>query len=150
VTQEDIAGMLRRDREEWNKLVATLDAHPGGPVHDPESPDWEARHVYAHLARWLTKSMDDFEAVLEGRAPPDPPDGVDDVINARWREGDAAVDFSAAREQAHQAYERRVELIERAPADRWSNPLKAIAYADGYQHYASHRRYIESAGLHQA
>ena len=65
-----LAEMLSRDREEWARLVELLDSHPGGPVHDPESPDWEARHVYAHLARWLNHSMDDFEAVLARRPRP--------------------------------------------------------------------------------
>jgi len=85
VTQNDVAEMLRRDREEWEKLVTVLDSHPGGPVHDPESPEWEARHVYAHLARWISNSMDDFEALVEGRPRPAPPEGDDDAINARWR-----------------------------------------------------------------
>lgn len=138
--------MLRRDREEWEKLTAVLDTHPGGPVHDPESPDWEARHVYAHLARWMNHSMDDFEAVLEGRPPPTPPDGDDDAINARWRSEDAAIDFTEARERARRAYERRLRLIEGVPEDRWSNPLMAIAHSDGYQHYADHKRYVQPAG----
>jgi len=45
------AEMLRRDRIEWQALVAILDARPAGALHDPESPKWEARDVYAHLAR---------------------------------------------------------------------------------------------------
>ena len=61
VTLNDVAEMLRRDREEWEKLVTVLDSHLGGPVHDPESPEWEARHVYAHLARWISKQSGEPE-----------------------------------------------------------------------------------------
>ena len=139
------ADMLRRDRKEWTALVAVLESHPGGPVHYPESPEWEARHVYAHLARWIDKSMADLEALLEGRPRPPPPEGDDDAINARWQAEDAAVSFAEARERAHDAYEHRLRLIEAVPSERWDNLLLAIAQADGYQHYASHRRYIEKA-----
>jgi hypothetical protein len=137
--------MLQTDRDEWERLVAVLDTHPGGPVHDPESPEWEARHVYAHLARWMNNSMDDFEAVLEGRPRPAPPKGDDDEINARWRAVDAGIDLTDARRRAHAAYERRLRLIEGTHDDQWNNLLTAIAAADGHQHYAGHRLYIESA-----
>jgi len=145
VTPKDVAEMLWRDREEWEKLVTVLDSHPGGPVHDPESPEWDARHVYSHLARWISNSMDDFEAMIEGRPRPAPPEGDDDAINARWRRDDAAIDFADARYRAHSAYERRLHLIESVPDGQWTNPLIAVAHADGYQHFASHRRYVQSA-----
>ena len=82
MTPNDVAEMLRRDREEWEKLVTVLESHPAGPVHDPESPEGEARHVYAHLARWISNSMDDFEALIEGRLRPAPPEGDDDSTRA--------------------------------------------------------------------
>ena len=145
MTPNDVAEMLRRDREEWEKLVTVLDSHPGGPVHDPESPEWEPRHVYAHLARWISNSMDDFEALVEGRPRPAPPEGDDDAINARWRRDDATIDFADARDRAHGAYERRLRLIERVPEGGWTNPLMAVAHADGYQHFANHGRYVQSA-----
>ena len=136
--------MLRRDREEWEKLVTVLDSHPGGPVHDPESPEWEARHVYAHLARWISNSMDDFVALIAGLPRPAPPEGDDDVINARWRRDDAAIDFRDARTRAHSAYERRLRLIEGVPDGHWTKALFAVAHADGYQHFANHRGYVQS------
>ena len=150
MTPNDVAEMLRRDRDAWDKLVTVLDSHPGGPVHDPESPEWEARHVYAHLARWINNSMDDFEALIEGRPMPAPPEGADDAINARWRLDDATIDLSQARERAHSAYERRLGLIESVPEGRWTNALIAVAHADGYQHFANHRRYVESAATTDA
>lgn len=137
--------MLRHDREEWEKLVTVLDSHPGGPVHDPEPPEWEARHVYAHLARWISNSMDDFEALIEGRPRPAPPEGDDDAINARWRQDDATIDFAHARDRANGAYERRIRLIECVPDGHWTQPLIVVAHADGYQHFPNHRRYVQSA-----
>ena len=145
MTPNYVAEMLRRDREQWEKLVTVLDSHPGGPVHDRESPAWEARHVYAHLARWISNSMDDFEAMIEGRPLPAPPDGDDDAINARWRLDDETIDFADARERAHGAYQRRLRLIECVPEGGWTNPLIAVADADGYRHFANHRRYVQSA-----
>jgi hypothetical protein len=140
---EHIAEMLRRDGEEWRLLCAVLDAHPGGPVHDAESPEWEARHVYAHLARWINNSMDDFEALRDGRPRPPAPGGDDDTINAGWRAEDADLTFPEARERAQLAYQRRLRLIESLPAERWNQPMDLIARADGHEHYANHRRYIE-------
>ena len=147
MTPEDIAEMLRRDREEWAALTALLDGHPGGPVHDLESPDWEARHVYAHFARWLGHSTGDLEAVLAGRERPRTPAGSDDEINARWRAEDDKIGFAEARHRARQAFERRAAAIEAVPPQRWDNLLTAIAHADGYTHIGGHRRYIEAAAV---
>jgi hypothetical protein len=137
--------MLARDQAEWDALAALLDAHPGGPVHDPESPAWEARHVYAHLARWIDNSMDDFEAALAGRPKPAAPPGTDDEVNARWRAEDAGITFYDARNRAQGAVDRRTQLIRSVPADGWNPLLDAIARADGYEHIRGHRRYIEAA-----
>ncbi len=137
--------MLRRDRAEWAALVTLLDSHPGGPVHDPESPAWEPRHVYAHLARWINHSMDDFEAVLAGGPRPAAPGGDDDTINARWKHADDVLSFRGARGLAHAAFKRRLGLIESMPPEAWTPLLTAIAEADGYRHYLGHRAGIESA-----
>lgn len=138
--------MLRRDHEEWTALVALLDARRSGPVHDPESPEWEARHVYAHFARWMGHSTDDFEAVVGGRARPRTPEGDDDSVNARWRAQDDSVGFEESRRRAQEAFERREETIRSVPEDRWNPLLDEIAHADGYGHIGGHRRYIEAAG----
>lgn len=63
----DIEEMLARDRAEWAPLVAALDARPEEVLHDPESPAWTAKEVYAHLARWMEHSTADFEAYIEGK-----------------------------------------------------------------------------------
>ena len=137
--------MLSRDLAEWDALTTILDTHPGGPVHDPESPEWEARHVYAHLARWMNNSMDEFEAAAGRRPKPPAPPGTDDEINARWRAEDSDVTLEDARKRARDAYDRRMRLINSVPMDAWNPLLEAIARADGHEHIGGHRRYIESA-----
>jgi hypothetical protein len=141
-----VSEMLGRDHEEWAALVALLDARPSGPVHDPESPDWEARHVYAHFARWMSHSTGDLEAVLRGRERPSSPEGDDDTVNARWRAEDDAISFAEARQQAQGAFDRREAAIRSVPAEGWNPLLDEIARADGYGHIGGHRRYIEAAG----
>jgi hypothetical protein len=67
--------MLRRDNEESFALSARLDTQPSGPLHGPESPQWLARDVYAHFARWINNSMDAFAAWSDGRRVIPPPAG---------------------------------------------------------------------------
>ncbi len=134
--------MLQRDRAEWQQLIALLDAQPGAPAHDLGSPDWNSRDIYGHFARWLGHSTDDFEATLAGRRLPRP-EGTDDEINARWQREDAPLSFDDAR--AQRAFDRRIEVLQSTPADRWNPALDAIAHADGHEHIATHRRYIESS-----
>lgn len=143
---EAIAEMLREDRAEWEALVAILEAHPDGPLHNPNSPAWTSRDVYAHLARWIAHSTDAFEAHRAGRGPPPDQPGTDDEINARWQAEDASLSLAQARDRAHAAYERRLSAIRSAADVVWNNALRATAHADGYRHYEAHRRYIESAG----
>ena len=138
--------MLRRDEDEWRALVSLLDSAGDAVVHEPPAPPWNARDVYAHLARWIGHSTGAFEAHRDGRdGPPNPP-GTDDEINARWQQEDASLSFAEARERAHAAYQRRLSAIRSAADSAWDNTLRATAHADGYQHYESHRRYIQSAG----
>ena len=143
---DDTEAMLQRDESEWRALARILDAAGDAVVHEPPAPPWNARDVYAHLARWITHSTDAFEAHREGRDPPPDPPGADDEINARWQQEDTSLSLSDARDRAHAAYQRRLSAIRSAAADAWDNTLRATAHADGYQHYQSHRRYIESAG----
>ncbi len=136
-----LAAMLDRDREEWAALSALLDARPQGALHDPESPRWEARDVYGHLARWINVSTDDLEARLAGRSIPHP-EGTDDEINTRWQAEDSHLSFEEARRRAHEAFERRIQAIQSVARHRWNPLIEAIARADGAHHYAGHRSYI--------
>lgn len=141
VEAEAVAEMLRQDRVEWEALVVVLDSHPEGALHDPESPAWTSRDVYAHLACWMAHSSADMEARLAGATRPQP-QGTDDEINARWQREDSGLSLAEARERARNAFERRLRLIKSVPADRWDAVLEAMARADGSDHYRGHRSYI--------
>ncbi len=138
---EAIAAMLREDRAQWEALTAVLDAHTERSLHDPSSPLWTSRDVYAHLARWIERSTSELGARLEGGTL-QPLEGTDDEVNARWQREDSGLSLSEARERGQQAFERRLRAIERVPTDRWDEMLEAIARADGAEHYAGHRSYI--------
>jgi hypothetical protein len=138
---EAIEAMLREDRAEWEALVAVLEAHPEGPLHDPKSPAWTSRDVYAHMARWIKHSTAHLEAHLAGREFPKV-EGTDDEINARWQHEDSGLSLAEARERARTAFERRIQAIQAVPPDRWDKAVEAIARADGAQHYRGHRKYI--------
>ena len=94
---EAIAAMLRKDRAEWGALVAVLEAHPRKSLHDPSSPPWTSRDVYAHMSRWIERSTSELEARLEGGTL-QPLDGADDEINARWQREDSGLNLGEARE----------------------------------------------------
>ena len=138
---EAVAAMLREDRGEWEALVAVLEAHPQGSLHDASSPPWTSRDVYAHLARWIERSTAHLEARLAGRTLPSL-EGTDDEINARWQREDSGLSLSEARKRAQTAFERRLRAIKAVPIDHWDEELRAIARADGAEHYAGHRSYI--------
>ena len=133
--------MLQEDRAEWQALVAVLDAHPEASLHEPGSPPWTSRDVYAHLARWMELSTSQLEAGLdEGTIPRI--EGTDDEINARWQQEDSGLSLEEARTWAQSEYNRRLRVVEGVPAHRWNDKTEALAHADDAQHYAGHRRYI--------
>ena len=138
---EAVVAMLRKDRAEWEALAAVLDAHPDESLHDPGSPPWTSRDVYAHLARWIEHSTAALEAWLVGRTHP-PIEGTDDEINARWQQEDSGLSFEEAREWAWKAFEGRLRAIMAVPVERWDKVLEAIAHADGAEHYEGHLRSI--------
>jgi hypothetical protein len=138
---EAVAAMLREDRAEWEALLAVLEAHPEENLHDPGSPSWTSRDVYAHLARWIEHSTAALEARLAGRTLP-LLEGTDDEINARWQQEDSGLSLGEARERAQTAFQRRLRAIEAVPADRWGEEIERIARADGAEHYRGHRSYV--------
>jgi hypothetical protein len=140
-----IAAMFAEDRREWSALCAALDAHPDGALHDPESPSWTARDVYAHLARWIDHSTSDLEAALTRRGKIQVLEGSDDEINARWQAEDSGLSLAEARSKAQAAFDRRIAAIESVPAGRWNPALDAIAHADDAHHYRAHHGYIKDA-----
>jgi hypothetical protein len=134
--------MLDEDSAEWEALVLDLEAHPDVPLHDPETPEWTARDVYAHFARWMQNSTDGLEAYVAGRPRPPATEGSDDEINARWQAEDSGLSLDDARARAEEQFERRIRVIESVPADRWDKIVEAFARADGAHHYRTHRSYI--------
>jgi hypothetical protein len=139
----DSRQMIRDDHVAWNELVAVLEAHPDEVLHDPASPwRWTSRDVYAHLARWLTRSADELEAALAGRPALPPLEGTEDEINRRWQREDSGLTLGEARSRAQTAFDRRLRLVESVPADRWDAALERIARYDGAEHYRAHRGYI--------
>lgn len=137
---DSVREMIRKDREEWAALTALLDADADRPVHQ-DSHDWTARDVYTHFARWLEHSTNDFEATLGGEGLPRP-EGTDDEINARWQTEDSKLSLDEARAWAQREFDRRTAVIQSLPEDRWTEPLWAIAHADGWKHIQAHHRYI--------
>ena len=140
---EAIAAMLCEDRAQWEALTAVLDAHTERSLHDPSSPLWTSRDVYAHLTRWIERSTSELEVRLEGGTL-QPLEGTDDEINARWQQEDSGLSLDEARERGQQAFELRLRSIEGVPTARWDKMLEAIARADGAEHYAGHRSYISA------
>ena len=114
--RQEVEAMIAEDRREWVLLCAALDAHLEGALHDPESPEWTARDVYAHLARWIAHSTDDLESVWAGGTIA-VVEGADDEINARWQSEDSSMTLDEARTKAQQAFERRVRAIQAVATD---------------------------------
>ena len=132
---------LDRDREAWADFVGLLDARPGVPLHDPESPTWTSLEVFGHFARWTEHEVATFEAERDGRERP-VIDEPDDVVNERWAAEDRSTDLDEVRSRALRAFAERARLIRSTPADRWTDNMRASVAAEGYDHIAEHRRYI--------
>ncbi len=141
---EGVAQMLREDREEWEALVAVLEAHPEGPLHDPNSPDFTSRDVYAHLAHMMEISTKQMEAKLAASPAPSPwPKGLsEDEVNARIPQQHSQMSFDEARTWAQRAFDGLLRAIELVPFDKWDGELEFYVRADGADHFRGHRTYI--------
>ena len=138
---KEIEEMLREDQMQWSLLSEVLDSHPSESLHDPESPQWNSRDVYAHLARWMELSTGQLKARISGTSIPRV-EGTDDEINARWQQEDSRLSLAEARGWAQRAFDKRVQSIRSVPADRWDGQLERTARGDGSEHYATHREFI--------
>ena len=134
-----IEAILGEDRAVWDLLRDELDARPDQPVYD-DGLNWTSADVYSHLARWMDRSTDVFEARLEGQVLPDL-SGSDDEINAGWHAEDHGRGLDDSRRGAQQAFDRRLHLLESVPPPDWDDELERIARADGSEHYAHHRQF---------
>jgi hypothetical protein len=138
---EMIAEMLKKDQLEWGLLTSILDSHPLERLHDPNSPAWVSRDVYAHLARWISYSNRDMEAYCTG-AGFSPPSINTEELNSRWQQEDSRMTLSESREKAHEAFNQRLRMIQSISLGLWDKELERIAQYDGAQHFALHRGYI--------
>jgi hypothetical protein len=132
--RQAIMQMIANDRVEWSLLSSILDAHPTVILHEPKSPPWTARDVYAHLARWLNNSNRDLESYRCGGDISPHIDNVDEV-NARWQIEDSLMSLADARNKAFEAFDRRLSIVESIPANRWDKTLERIASYDGAEHW---------------
>ena len=138
-----IQAMIAEDREEWAKLVAMLDAHPEGPLHDPESPEWTARDVYTHIARLREGSARHKQDKVDGKQVKDMYAGADEnEVNACVQQKYGNMTFDEARAWARKAFDGLIAAIEAVPLDEWDGELESYARADGADHYRGHRSYI--------
>jgi hypothetical protein len=145
VNREQVCEMLKRDRLEWEALTRILDTHPGESLHDPRTPIWISRDVYAHLARWNEHSNINVKAYCTGRSLTSL-EGTDEEINARWRQEDSCLSLDEARQKARKAFKQRMRIIRAIPENLWDIELEKIVHFDGYTHYAAHRGYIRFTG----
>lgn len=131
------------DRNEWARLQAVLDAHPDGPLHDPEAPDGTSRDVYTHLAHMMQWTAGEIERVAAGEPRRTPDASVsEDEWNARLRERYRKLSLEEARRWANEAFERRERAIESVPLERWDEVLVEVASHDGADHFRGHLSYL--------
>lgn len=146
---EAMQQMLRDDRDEWDALCAVLDAHPDRALHDPESPDWTARDVYAHLARMMQCTTALLAKLADVPVPAadafDEFDGGDEnAVNARIQQRYSHLGLDEARGWAQRVFDERIGAIEAVQPERWDAQLEGLARADGGDHYRGHRSYVSA------
>jgi hypothetical protein len=136
-----VTQMIAKDRVEWGLLTVILDAHSTEVLHAPPSPPWTSRDIYAHLARWLNNSNKDMEAYCSG-GPLSPAVDNFEEVNSRWQKEDSSMSLAEARKKASEAFNKRLNILESIPLNKWDKKLERIANYDGSEHLAAHRGYI--------
>jgi len=137
-----IRAQVEDDRAEWARLRAILDAHPDGPLHDPEAPDWTSRDVYTHLAQmmqWTAKEIERVAAGEPGRTFE--ATASEDDWNAQLRERYRHLSLEESRKWAEEAFAKRERAIESVPLERWDDALVEVASHDGADHFRGHLGY---------
>jgi hypothetical protein len=138
---EDVKTLLMVDHIVWNALACLLEKHPGESLHEPASPQWTSRDVYAHFARWLNHSNACIEAYCAGREQP-PLEASPEEMNTLWQQADSHMSLDEARTKAGVAFTSRMVCIESIPLEKWDGELERIVRYDGAAHYAMHINYI--------
>ncbi len=142
----EVAAMIREETVEWAELIKILEAHPEESLHDPTSPQWTSRDVYAHITRWWKYATDSIEALLNGQKLSSL-EGTEEEINARWQQEDSGVSLDEARRLAQSAFEQWLRTIESIPSGRWDEQLEELVRSDGAEHLRMHRSYIIAGNL---
>ncbi|MEZ4504084.1 MAG: hypothetical protein R3C39_15785 [Dehalococcoidia bacterium] len=140
------ARLLAEGTEAWARLRARLDADAErGSLHDPDSPAWSSREVYAHFARYQSHSLENLHRRLAGNDPL-PSDGLDDdTRNERWAEADRALTVEEARDWCLATTEAlRLAALALTP-ERWAEFGTSVADDVLSPHYLAHLEYIERA-----
>ena len=138
-----IRAQVEDDRAGWARLGALLDAHPDGPLHDPEAPDWTSRDVYTHLAQMMQSTAKEIERVATGEPRRTYDTSVsEDDWNAQLRERYQHMSLAEARKWANEAFEYRERAIASVPLDRWDDELVEVASHDGADHFRGHLSYL--------
>ena len=138
-----IRAQVADDRAEWTRLRERLDAHPDGPLHDPEAPEWTSRDVYTHLAQMMQWTAKEIERVAAGEPKRAYDTSVsEDDWNAKLRERYQLMTLDEARKWANEAFERRERAIESVSLDRWDDELIEVASHDGADHFRGHLSYL--------
>ena len=138
-----IRAQVEDDRDAWERLRTRLDAHPDGPLHDPEAPDWTSRDVYTHLAQMMQWTAREIERVATGEPKRTYDASVsEDDWNAKLRERYQHMSLEEARKWADEALEQRERAIESVPLERWDEELVEVASHDGADHFRGHLSYL--------
>ncbi len=142
------AGLLTEGAQVWDQLDALLRQHATTPnLHAEGAAEWSSRDVYAHLARWIGRTVEQVQRKSAGVDWLPPLTGTDDEINERWAAEDRALTLKQAREWCIATTETLRRLIEDLSVDQWNRfGRRCMEDIDG-GHYRAHIEFIEGAGL---
>jgi hypothetical protein len=140
------ARLLAEGAEAWARLRARLDADAErGSLHDPDSPAWTSREVYAHFARYQSHSLENLHRRVAGNEPL-PSDGLDDdTRNERWAETDRGLTLEEARDWCLATTEALRQAAFALTPERWAEFGTWVADDVLPTHYLAHLEYIEKA-----
>ncbi len=137
--------LLADESARWSALVVRLDGAGDGVLYAGAGVAWDAREVYAHLARWFDVALDSFAADATSRPLPDVADW--DTRNLAWHAADRARTLGDARAHAVAAHDRLIAGAQALPAALWTDALCDRFEGCAPGHYAEHLAYL-SAGRH--
>jgi hypothetical protein len=120
----------------WEALRTRLDARIDAPVD--ATGRWSGKDVYAHLARWQERSIDDLTTILNGGRPDRQPED-EDVLNNRWANEDRALPLSVVRERCLATRETLRALVAGLDDAQWERFGRLFDDITG-PHYDHHLR----------